>query len=543
MRLSNWTAFFLPSSISNKYRKIFMKSKLFLILFLLTNCSLFFSQQFRYWESNSQLNAKTLISTSNGGFVTAGNSTIQFGQNNYVAGFVFYSDSSGQNHWEKVYTSFSDTFSFEVITQLTDSSLIAGGNMFNPITNQLGGSLLKLDHQGNEIWKKSLSDSSGSDIVVSDLLNDSDSSFLLVARKSGNSDGNFIIRMDTSGNILWQNSFEINGNDKIELNSIKQASDKSIFIVGTIIFINGSNNNQSGILMRLDSLGNLLWVKKNNYPNSSFKDLLLDSDQLFCRNGTSFGEAIVSSFDYNGNFLWSSKFPEYEDLNLPNSPGKRKLIFDIDSNIVLYSSNFTSSSFYQLTREGLSANGLTGFGFSQGIDFYPNGSCVILISGPAIGIKSSLVTNNHFAVTRLQNFNSFQTKCLWPNLPSVLTITDSTNSVNIIPSTTCSTSIAMMENLPVFISIDNNCVEVLGSIDEIEINDFEIAPNPTKEMIQLSINSTGELPSKGYLVDALGNEVLNFKLNSSQETIDASKVHSGIYWIKIGDKSKKVIIL
>ena len=411
--------------------------------------------------------------------------------------------------------------------------------MFNPITNQLGGALLKLDHQGNEIWKKSISDSSGADIVVTDLLIETDSSFLLVAKKTGTSDGNYIIRMDTSGNILWQNSFEMPGNDKIELISLKQASDKSLFIAGTHM----SNNIPSGLLMRLDSAGNVLWVKKNTYPNSRFTDLLIDSDQLFCRNATEFGQAIVCSFDFNGNSLWNLKFPESEDLNGPYTPGKRKLIFDTDSNLVLYGSNFSFSSFYRFSRGGITIDGIYGFGSSQGIDFYPNGSCAILMSGPAYGVKSSLITNNHFAVTRLVNFSSNQSSCLWQNMAVGTNVSDNTTDISLSPSSIITVSNAMMENVTAFISIDNNCVEFLGSIDEIAINDFEISPNPTNDLIQLSINSTGELPSNGYLVDALGNEVLHIKINSSQETIDASKVHSGIYWLKIGDKSKKVIIL
>jgi hypothetical protein len=165
------------------------------------------------------------------------------------------------------------------------------------------------------------------------------------------------------------------------------------------------------------------------------------------------------------------------------------------------------------------------------------------MSGPAYGVKSSLITNNHFAVTQFENFNSNQSSCFWGYQSQKINITDSLTAISLLPSSVITVSIAMMENVTAFISIDTNCVEFLGSIDEIAINDFEISPNPTNELIQLSINSTGELPSNGYLVDALGNEVLHIKINSSQETIDASKVHSGIYWLKIGDKSKKVIIL
>jgi hypothetical protein len=521
-----------------------MKSKIYLILSILANGLTIFSQQTdlstrRYWEANSQLNAKTLKSTSNNGYVVAGNADIQFGQTNYVAGFVFYSDSTGSNHWEKAYSSFGNTFAFQTIAQLADSGFIAGGNMFNPITNQLGGALLKLDQQGNEIWKKSISDSSGADIVVSDLLVESDTSFLLVAKKTGESDGNYIIRMDSAGNILWQNSFEMPGNDKIELNSLKQSSDKSLFIVGTLI----SNSNQSGLLMRLDSLGNIVWAVKNNYPNSSFTDLLLDSNQLFCRNTTTFGEAILHAFDLNGNSLWNLKLPESEDNFGPFVLGKRKLIFDADSNIVVYSSNFSFSSFYRFSKEGNYIDGLYGFGSSQAIDFYPNGTCSILMSGPAFGVKSSLIMNNHFAITRLENFNSIQTSCLWGSQAQGAIFTDNTTTINLIPSTNCTVSTAMMENVSAFISIDNNCVEFLGSVGEINQLDFEVSPNPANNLIQLSINSNEALYNKGSLVNSLGKEVLSFSIYHSKQSIDVSAVQSGVYWLKIGNKSKKVIIL
>ena len=512
-----------------------MKNKICIIYILVFTIQTIFSQQIRYWETNSQLYAKAMKSTLDGGFVVSGSVNIQ---NNFFAGFVFYSDSSGQNHWEKVYTSFDNTFSFETIEQFPDSRFIAGGKMYNPITAQLGGALLKLDQNGNEIWKKSIADGSGAEILISDLLIDSDSSFLIVAKKTENNDGSYVIKMDTSGYILWQKSFEMPGNDKIELNSLKQASDKSLYVVGKVI----SNNSQNGLIMRLDSLGNTVWIKKNTYSNSSFTDLLLDCDHLFCRNGTGFGEVIVSSLDLNGNAIWNLKFPEYEDLNFPYTPGKRKLIFDTDSNIVLYSSNFSFSTFHRFSRDGINIDGMYGFGTSQGIEFYPNGSCAILLSGPAYGVKSSLITDFHFAVTRLENFNSKLSSCMWPIMELGTTISDNTTDISLSTSSICTTSTAMMENVTAFISIDNNCVEFLGNIDEIAINNFEITPNPTKEMIEISMNSTGELPQKGYLVDALGNEVLIFKISSANEIIDVSPFGSGIYWVKIGDTTKKLIL-
>ncbi|MFM8243878.1 MAG: hypothetical protein ACKN86_13830, partial [Crocinitomicaceae bacterium] len=157
------------------------------IIILLT-ATILYGQQYRYWEQNSQFYARNFSTTLDGGFIVSGYATTQFGQNNYVISFVCYSDSTGQNHWEKVYTTFDNSFSFETILQLSDSGFIAGGKMLNPITNQFGGAILKLDNQGNEIWKKSISDGSSAEILISDLLIDSDTSLLLVAKKIGNID-------------------------------------------------------------------------------------------------------------------------------------------------------------------------------------------------------------------------------------------------------------------------------------------------------------------------------------------------------------------
>jgi hypothetical protein len=123
--------------------------KLFLLI-LFSWPVIFFAQSVdlrtkKYWENSSHLNAKEMIVTLDKGFAVVGSTDIFFGPS-YIGGFVFYSDSSGNNHWEKIYTSFGDVFSFESIIQLPDSCFIAGGKMFNPITNRNGGKTAHVDH-------------------------------------------------------------------------------------------------------------------------------------------------------------------------------------------------------------------------------------------------------------------------------------------------------------------------------------------------------------------------------------------------------------
>jgi hypothetical protein len=58
----------------------------------------------------------------------------------------------------------------------------------------------------------------------------------------------------------------------------------------------------------------------------------------------------------------------------------------------------------------------------------------------------------------------------------------------------------------------------------------------------LTFHAEGDLPRRGYLMDALGNEVLNFEINSSEKIVDLSIIQAGISWLKIGDASKRLII-
>ena len=192
-----------------------------LILILFSWPVIFFAQSFdlrtkKYSENSSHLNAKEMLVTLDKGFAVVGSTDIFFGPS-YIGGFVFYSDSSGNNHWEKIYTSFGDIFSFESIIQLPDSSFIAGGKMFNPITNRNGAALLKLDVQGNEQWKKSIDDSTGAEMSIVDLAVLTDSTFMLVGTKTSIEDGSFIMLMDTAGNILWQKSYEVFGSNDLSI--------------------------------------------------------------------------------------------------------------------------------------------------------------------------------------------------------------------------------------------------------------------------------------------------------------------------------------
>jgi hypothetical protein len=500
----------------------------------------------RFYESNSHLNVRDIQITKDNGFLVVGNAQILFGQQNYVGSFIFYNDSSGNissnYHWEKVYTTFGNVedFSFEKVQELPDSSFLVSGKMFNVISNTYGGALLRMDRNGNEIWKKSLETAFNEPIIISDINVETDSTFLILGSKMGLVDQSYLCRIDTVGNILWQKSFSLDGANILELLAVEKLQNGSILLSGN------SYSNQfttQGVLMMLDSLGNLAWAIQNDQIYSSFNDVITDQNTIYCRNLNSNGSSVnsVSAFDLAGNNLWNYLINDVEMLNFPTS--RRKIRFDQDSNLVVYYGNFSYGNFHRLTRQGNYVGEFAAIGIAQGVEIdHEDGRELVLSSGPSFGVKSSLVLNNHFAVTKLDSIQSSKVYCIWDyssfNSQQQTTFT----SVNVLSGDSCHLSDALMENVTVFITIDNNCVEFLGGLGEDKMLDFEVFPNPTSQKATIRLAESMGINNLGSISNVLGDEVLTFKISTTETILDFSTLLPGIYWIKIGDSIQKLIL-
>jgi hypothetical protein len=512
-----------------------------LLLILLSWPILFFAQTSdsrtqKYWENSSHLNAKGMIVTMDKGFAVVGSTDIFFGPP-YIGGFVFYSDSSGNNHWEKIYTSFGNVFSFESIIQLPDSSFIAGGTMFNPITNRNGAALLKLDIHGNEQWKKSIDDSTGAEMSILDLEVLSDSTFMLTGTKTSIEDGSFIMLMDTAGNILWKQSYEVFGSNDFSIQATHSLPNGNSFFSGGIQI---SEKDYLGVLGCIDSIGNIIWSVQGSQPNSFYTDLVVDSSTIYCRNIKNASTNGISAFDYEGNLLWNYNFYEPEQ-NGPQPAGKRKIAFDLDSNLVAYSGNFSYSIFQTISRQGINMNQFAGFGMAQGIGFTTDNQCLVMLSGPAFGVKSNSIYNNHFAITRLDGIAPKQSSCLWEYNTIDNLSYEPTTPIELVESTVYSMFPAMMENVPLTPTIDQYCVDYLSGLSEEHI-EFSLSPNPANETLTINFNNPEFINERFVLYDVTGQELMQSQLTSNEMTINITNFPSGVYWVKIGVWVKKVII-
>jgi hypothetical protein len=85
-------------------------------------------------------------------------------------------------------------------------------------------------------------------------------------------------------------------------------------------------------------------------------------------------------------------------------------------------------------------------------------------------------------------------------------------------------------------------VEFLGGLGEDKMLDFEVFPNPTSQKATIRLAESMGINNLGSISNVLGDEVLTFKISTTETILDFSTLLPGIYWIKIGDSIQKLIL-
>ena len=89
-----------------------------------------------------------------------------------------------------------------------------------------------------------------------------------------------------------------------------------------------------------------------------------------------------------------------------------------------------------------------------------------------------------------------------------------------------------------------NAVEPYDAVEENEIGGFNIYPNPTNNIIFVQTMCTSSLPSitEYRITNMIGQTIMSGQIASENQQIDVSSLSKGIYFIKIGTFSQKIII-
>lgn len=259
--------------------------------------------------------------------------------------------------------------------------------------------LLKLKLDGSYVWVKNLGridkysrnfpsaisiDNSSNIIVSGSYLGkvDFDFSQKKYYRDSYKNGSNFLLKLDKKGRFIWVIT------SSISINDTEIDKENNIYIIGNYIgntefdfgidsLINdSSNNNYNSYILKLNSLGNFMWLKTlkgdNNFTAYITKD---DSDIFYIlgifRGVISFYDPVdtfqtgaeyntfMMKIDYSGDILWKGMI-KGEGGNRPHG-----LTIDKSKNILICGSFYDSTDFdpgigkYELSGEKENGNSVT----------------------------------------------------------------------------------------------------------------------------------------------------------------------------------------
>lgn len=87
--------------------------------------------------------------------------------------------------------------------------------------------------------------------------------------------------------------------------------------------------------------------------------------------------------------------------------------------------------------------------------------------------------------------------------------------------------------------IDDVSLTNVTSINEIEQMSFELYPNPTSNFLTIVAN---KIPSRISVINSFGKCEISIEPNSHLTIFDISNLVNGIYLVKIGNKTDKLIV-
>lgn len=510
-------------------------------LLLLTLTGIFalncFSQapsiQWQKGLSGSQTDFATcIILTTDGGYVSIGDTYSSDG--NFTAnhgstdGWVSKFDANGITQWEKVLGG-SSMDNFLSIIQTSDGGYIIVGRTysndgdisgFHDSPNTTDCWVIKLNNLGNIQWQKSLG-GKGSDLGRS-VLETSNGGFMICGSTTsfdgdvsanhgtGSTSDYWVINLDANGTIIWEKTY--GGSNEDQSFSMSKTIDGGFVIAGMENSTGGDVTIHNGLsfafncwVIKINSIGVLQWDK--SYLLSSYTApscIKQTSDNGFIMSGrsgmvgnqTTF-DGLIIKIDSIGNLQWQKSCggTQQDDLISVVEVGNGEYV----------ASGVTHSN------DGDITNYLGGTSDCWLLRFDLNGNIVW---------KKTYGGSDEDGMSVIQktNDNSFIAAGYSSSIDFDVTTNSNNSSVN--------TWIVKFNPLSV-------------GIEETKLTTtFSLHPNPANDVI--NINATKCLINQTYiLIDALGQIVLDGKLENQNTVINLQKLTSGFYTLQIGDKKKQ----
>lgn len=473
---------------------------------------------------------KAVVISNDGGFITCTAidyaSTASSGQ---VGLSLNKFDTNGILIWSKNISD-SEKIIPRDIKQTNTGGYIIAGETSNSGSNP-SAYLLKTDSIGNFIWCKKFQTNAGHgySVVIAN-----DGGYVLTGSSIL---GVYIVKTDSSGNHIWSKQIrEAIVNNDMQGMSIDNTFDGGYIVGGMRCVFAGSPNDF--LLMKFDSLGNLLWTKIYNIVDEWAYCVKETNDNGFIITGYSyygsFKRILLIKTDSFGNPTWSRGYGvDYTD-------NAEYIEQTSDGGYCIIGTSISSSTgdfgMYLLKLDSL---GTVVWSKTYGGSTYEFGFCLKQTSDNGyilIGSTRSFSSVFGYRDTYFIKTDSLGNSLCYEN--DVITITDTLNptaslifpNVTIMSDGTFSTA-----SYSGYLNDTTICYS-LSVTENINNNTLQIYPNPTTGKLYFSnINKTCFIE----IFDIYGKIILTDKINKEHFEINLNNNTKGIYFYRVTEENKK----
>ena len=361
--------------------------------------------------------------------------------------------------------------------------------------------LLKLDKEGNFIWRKSYKPgANGNGGYANSMILSSDNNLLIsgISNNGGNAVDNYLIKVNLNGDTIWKKNYIVEG---IAFNgaSINELSDGSYIISGS----EASVNEYPIYYQKVDKNGNEIWAKYIDIP---------------------FG---VPNFDY-----LSAKLDKNDNLIMLGYSQ-----WYIDST----QTYFIEPSFYVFDKNGkyikdvrpiLGPNYFFPYNFMiENEDIYVYGE----------GIQDTVTFNSDFGIAKLDNkFNKVWEKEMGNNLYESVSDALFISKDSIFLWGTHQATLGDNDLNCVLGILDVNNLNVSNKEIAIKFDEIKCFPNPSSDKVYFINSNERTFIESIQLFDLNGKLVLKNTIDAPIFTLDISNFNSGIYFYQIRTNDNKI---
>jgi hypothetical protein len=266
----------------------------------------------KIYGGNYSDGASDILPLTDGSFLMVGHSDSYGTGTNDI--FVMKLSSTGDSLWLKSFTTTYDESASRII-KANDTGYIIVGSTKNTSDNSTNALVMKIDDNGNSIWKKDF-DNNGGGEGAADIVSTTDGGYVFAGSSSNPTDGKsdvYLVKIDGSGNLSWQKT--LGGSETDVGTSLDKTGDGGYIISGyTASYGNGGRD---AYLVKTDGSGNEQWHKTfGTIHSDEFSNVITTTDGYLCVGFINsyfsqqfiYNDLLIIKTDLQGNQTWQRTF-------------------------------------------------------------------------------------------------------------------------------------------------------------------------------------------------------------------------------------------